>query len=122
MYIEVSTGEVADKISILLIKKEKITDVDKLENINKELSSLIEHFPAEILIDKLYSLLCAVNLSLWEIEDAIREKERLGEFDKTFIELARQVYITNDSRAALKMRINIMYNSDMVEEKSYKPY
>jgi hypothetical protein len=122
MYIEVSTGEVADKISILLIKKEKITDVDKLENINKELSSLIEHFPAEILIDKLYSLLCAVNLSLWEIEDAIREKERLGEFDNEFIELARQVYITNDSRAALKMRINITYNSDMVEEKSYNPY
>ena len=122
MYIEVSTGEVADKISILLIKKEKITDVDKLENINKELSSLIEHFPAEILIDKLYSLLCAVNLSLWEIEDAIREKESLGEFDNEFIELARQVYITNDSRAALKMRINIKYNSDMVEEKSYKPY
>jgi hypothetical protein len=122
MYIEVSTGEVADKISILLIKKEKITDVDKLENINKELSSLIEHFPAEILIDKLYSLLCAVNLSLWEIEDAIREKERLGEFDNEFIELARQVYITNDSRATLKMRINITYNSDMVEEKSYKPY
>ena len=122
MYIEVSTGEVADKISILLIKKEKITDVDKLENINKELSSLIEHFPAEILIDKLYSLLCAVNLSLWEIEDAIREKERLGEFDNEFIELARQVYITNDSRAALKMRINITYNSDMEEEKSYNPY
>jgi hypothetical protein len=122
MYIEVSTGEVADKISILLIKKEKITDVNKLENINKELSSLIEHFPAEILIDKLYSLLCAVNLSLWEIEDAIREKERLGEFDNEFIELARQVYITNDSRATLKMRINIAYNSDMVEEKSYKPY
>ncbi len=122
MYIEVSTGEVADKISILLIKKEKITDVNKLENINKELRSLIEHFPAEILIDKLYSLLCAVNLSLWEIEDAIREKERLGEFDNEFIELARQVYITNDSRATLKMRINIAYNSDMVEEKSYKPY
>jgi hypothetical protein len=122
MYIEVSTGEVADKISILLIKKEKITDVDKLENIKKELSSLIEHFPAEILIDKLYSLLCAVNLSLWEIEDAIREKERLGEFDNEFIELARQVYITNDSRAALKMRINIMYNSDIIEEKSYNPY
>jgi len=66
--------------------------------------------------------LCAVNLSLWEIEDAIREKERLGEFDNEFIELARQVYITNDSRATLKMRINIKYNSDMVEEKSYKPY
>lgn len=122
MTIEVSTGEVADKISILLIKNERIIDVDKLENINKELSSLIKHFPAEILIDKLYSLLCAVNLSLWEIEDAIREKERLGEFDTTFIELARQVYITNDNRAALKMRINIKYNSDIIEEKSYKPY
>lgn len=122
MLIDVSTGEVADKISILLIKKEKITDVDKLENINKELSSLIEHFPAEILIDKLYALLCAVNLSLWEIEDAVREKEHLGEFDTTFIELARQVYITNDQRAALKMKINIKYGSDIIEEKSYKPY
>lgn len=122
MYIEVSTGEVADKISILLIKSERITDIDKLENIKKELSSLVENFPAEILIDKLYSLLYAVNLSLWEIEDAIREKERLGEFDNEFIELARQVYITNDQRASLKMKINIKYNSDIVEEKSYSPY
>jgi hypothetical protein len=122
MYIEVSTGEVADKISILLIKSERITDVNKLENIKKELSSLVENFPAEILIDKLYSLLYAVNLSLWEIEDSIREKERLGEFDNEFIELARQVYITNDQRAALKMKINIKYNSDIVEEKSYSPY
>lgn len=122
MLIDVSTGEVADKISILLIKSERITDVNKLENINKELSSLVENFPAEILIDKLYTLLCAVNLSLWQIEDAIREKERLGDFDNEFIELARQVYITNDKRAALKKEINIKYNSDIVEEKSYSPY
>lgn len=122
MLIDASTGEVADKISILVIKNEKITDKTKLVNVQKELSALVDLFPAEILIDKLYSLLCAVNLSLWEIEDAIREKERLGEFDTTFIELARQVYITNDSRAAIKMRINIKYGSDIIEEKSYNPY
>ena len=122
MYIEVSTGEVADKISILVIKNEKITDEAKLANVQKELSFLIENFPAEILIDKLYKDLCGTNLLLWHIEDSIREKERLGEFDEDFIRMAREVYITNDSRAALKMRINITYNSDMVEEKSYKPY
>jgi hypothetical protein len=122
MLIDASTGEVADKISILVIKNEKITDKTKLVNVQKELSALVDLFPAEILIDKLYSLLCAVNLSLWEIEDAIREKERLGEFDTTFIELARQVYITNDSRAVIKMRINIKYGSDIIEEKSYNPY
>ena len=122
MYIEVSTGEVADKISILVIKNEKITDRDKLANVQKELSALVELFPAEILIDKLYSQLCHVNIQLWHIEDAIREKERLGEFDEEFIKLARDVYFTNDKRATLKKEINIKYGSDIVEEKSYKPY
>jgi hypothetical protein len=122
MLIDVSTGEVADKISILVIKNEKITDPVKLEHVQKELSSLIDSFPAEILIDKLYTELCGTNLLLWLIEDSIREKERLGEFDKTFIELAREVYITNDRRAALKKQINIKYGSDIIEEKSYKPY
>jgi hypothetical protein len=122
MYIEVSTGEVADKISILVIKNEKITDEAKLANVQKELSFLIENFPAEILIDKLYKDLCGTNLLLWHIEDSIREKERLGEFDEDFIRMAREVYITNDKRAALKKEINIKYGSDIVEEKSYNPY
>lgn len=122
MYIEVSTGEVADKISILVIKNEKINDQAKLSNIQKELSILIELFPAEILIDKLYNELCHVNIQLWHIEDAIREKERLKEFDEEFIKLARDVYFTNDRRAAIKKEINIKYGSDIIEEKSYNPY
>ena len=122
MLIEVSTGEVADKISILVIKNEKIKDTTQLANVQKELSALIELFPAEILIDKLYNELCHVNIQLWHIEDAIREKERLGEFDAEFIKLARDVYFTNDRRAAIKKEINIKYGSDFVEEKSYKVY
>lgn len=122
MYIEVSTGEVADKISILVIKNEKITDEAKLANVQKELSALVELFPAEILIDKLYNELCHVNIQLWHIEDAIREKERLREFDEEFIKLARDVYFTNDRRAVIKKEINIKYGSDIIEEKSYKPY
>jgi hypothetical protein len=122
MYIEVSTGEVADKISILVIKNEKITDRAKLANVQKEISTLVDMFPAEILIDKLYAELCHVNIQLWHIEDAIREKERLKEFDEEFIKLARDVYFTNDRRATIKKEINIKYGSDIIEEKSYNPY
>lgn len=122
MYIEVSTGEVADKISILVIKNEKIRDTTQLANVQKELSALVESFPAEILIDKLYTELSVINFQLWRIEDNIREKERLGEFDAEFIQLARDVYFTNDRRAFIKKEINIKYGSDIVEEKSYNPY
>jgi len=122
MYIEVSIGEIADKISILVIKNERILDPEKLKNVQKELSLLVEAFPAEILIDKLYTELSSINLSLWAIEDNIREHERLGEFNDEFIQLAREVYITNDKRAAVKKAINIKYGSDIVEEKSYKQY
>jgi len=79
---------------------------------------LIELLPAEILIDKLYTQLCHVNLQLWHIEDAIREKERLKEFDDEFIKLARDVYFTNDKRATLKKEINIKYGSDISEKKN----
>jgi hypothetical protein len=122
MYIEVSTGEVADKISILVIKNEKIRDTTQLANVQKELSALVESFPAEILIDKLYTELSVINFQLWRIEDNIREKERLGEFDAEFIQLARDVYFTNDRRAFIKKEINIKYGSDIIEEKSYNPY
>jgi hypothetical protein len=122
MLIDVSTGEVADKISILVIKNDKIKDTTQLDNVQKELSALVESFPAEILIDKLYTELSVINYQLWRIEDNIREKERLGEFDAEFIQLARDVYFTNDRRAFIKKEINIKYGSDIIEEKSYNPY
>jgi len=122
MLIDVSIGEIADKISILVIKNERIKDPEKLKNVQKELSLLVEAFPAEILIDKLYTELSSINLSLWAIEDNIREYERLGEFNDEFIQLAREVYITNDKRAAVKKEINLKYGSDIVEEKSYQQY
>ena len=122
MLIDVSTGEVADKISILVIKNDKIKDTTQLANVQKELSALVESFPAEILIDKLYTELSVINYQLWRIEDNIREKERLGEFDAEFIQLARDVYFTNDRRAFIKKEINIKYGSDIIEEKSYNPY
>jgi hypothetical protein len=122
MLIDVSIGEIADKISILVIKNERIKDPEKLSNVQKELSLLVEAFPAEILIDKLYTELSSINLSLWSVEDNIREYERLGDFGDEFIQLAREVYITNDKRAAVKKAINIKYGSDIVEEKSYEQY
>jgi hypothetical protein len=122
MLIDVSIGEIADKISILVIKNERITDPEKLKNVQKELSLLVEAFPAEILIDKLYTELSSINLSLWAIEDNIREYERLGDFNDEFVQLAREVYITNDKRAAVKKEINLKYGSDIVEEKSYQQY
>ena len=122
MLIDVSTGEVADKISILVIKNDKIKDTTQLDNVQKELSALVESFPAEILIDKLYTELSVINYQLWRIEDNIREKERLGEFDAEFIQLARDVYFTNDRRAFIKKEINIKYGTDIIEEKSYNPY
>ncbi len=122
MEIEVSTGEIVDKLTILLIKKENISDPNKLENIEKELNYL------ESIVRKLQicpediSELFLVNQVLWKVEDEIRDKERNKIFDQSFIELARKVYITNDSRAEIKRKINKKYSSDFFEEKSYSPY
>ena len=99
---------------------------EKLNDIEKELSSLNgtmkKSIPDQNLIKDLIIKLKEINLKLWDIEDGKRLCELNQDFGDHFVQLARQVYITNDSRAALKMRINIAYNSDMVEEKSYKPY
>lgn len=122
MMIDVSVGEVVDKISILQIKNIKILDQDKIKNIQRELVELLEIVPEEIINDALYFELSRINISLWHIEDAIREKERLGEFDDEFIQLARDVYITNDRRANVKKEINIKYKSNLIEEKSYNKY
>ena len=124
MEIEVSVGEIVDKLSILQIKTEKITDNDKLKNVTKEYLYLHEIVFSKLNIshDDQYMRLLEVNRELWDIEDKIRDKERDKEFDSDFIELARSVYFTNDKRAEIKKEINLKYNSTFVEEKSYNPY
>ncbi len=123
MKIEVSNGEIIDKLTILEIKLEKIADPAKRKNIAKEYDLLSTEaagiLPRE---DPLYRQLKEVNLRLWEIEDRIRELERRKDFGKEFIETARSVYRENDLRAALKRQINEKTGSGLTEEKSYKPY
>jgi hypothetical protein len=122
MQIEVSIGEVLDKVSILTIKLNKLEDTNQLRNVSKELSKITKVLPKGILEDPLYQKLCKVNMVLWDIEDDIREHERGGWFDDEFISLARSVYHNNDERAAIKKEINIKYKSELVEEKSYSSY
>jgi hypothetical protein len=124
MKIEVSIGEIVDKLSILHIKKDNITDEVKLENINKEYVYLYEIVFSQLNINYNddYSKLLDVNKSLWIIEDKLRDKERDKSFDDDFIQLARSVYFTNDKRAEIKKEINITYGSLFVEEKSYSNY
>lgn len=120
--IPTSIGELYDKISILEIKSEYISDEIKLANVTKELALLREiasNFPID---DALYATLKEVNQKLWNIEDDIRDKERSKDFGQDFIELARSVYVRNDERSVAKKEINVTYNSDIVEEKSYKAY
>jgi len=123
MNIEVSIGEIVDKLSILQIKTGFVKDEQKLDNIKKEYDYLYNIVFNEMKIqDSDYFDLVSVNQKLWFIEDDIREKERNKEFDDEFIQLARSVYITNDERADVKKQINIKYGSNFVEEKSYNPY
>ncbi|MEM7027547.1 MAG: DUF6165 family protein [Pseudomonadota bacterium] len=122
--IEISVGELLDKITILEIKSERIEDKAKLININKEkavLSTIWASVANNDLVKETEELK-TVNESLWEIEDAIRDKERTKQFDEEFIELARAVYITNDKRASIKKVINEKTGSDLIEEKSYQEY
>lgn len=122
MKIEVSIGEALDKLSILSIKMDKIKEQKKLENISKEYFRLIHQIEERMLIDPLYKALKSINEKLWDIEDEIRECERVGNFNLNFIRLARAVYHRNDERAAIKKEINIKYKSNLVEEKNYKNY
>ena len=119
----ISIGELIDKITILEIKQIYMTGI-KLKNINKEiklLKNILQDKNLEINIDLIKNLK-KINKTLWEIEDNIRIKESKQEFDEEFIKLARSVYIENDKRASIKKEINQKYNSDLVEEKSYKNY
>ncbi len=124
--IELSVGELLDKVTILQIKSERISDQLKLENINKELQVLTVLWEASPysqsdLKENIHALK-EVNEALWDIEDKIRDKERDQSFDYEFIELARSVYFTNDKRAEIKKAINTKTGSELVEEKSYKKY
>jgi hypothetical protein len=125
MNIEVSHGEIVDKLTILQIKKENITDPIKLDNIIKEhdyLLSVVENDLGISTLSPEYLELLSINKELWIIEDDIRDKERNKEFDDCFIKLARSVYYTNDVRAKIKKEINLKYSSGFVEEKSYQTY
>ena len=122
MKIEVSNGEILDKITILRLKLEHIYDKDKRANIIKEYDFLKEASEEINYSDNLYHELYLVNKALWKIEDEIRNKERSKEFDQEFIELARSVYFTNDKRSEIKKQINLESKSEFVEEKSYKNY
>ena len=122
----IAPGELIDKITILRIKSERISDEAKLKNVRTELDILqktqAEEVPQSDEMERLEDALKTVNEALWEIEDDIRECERQGDFGDDFIRLARAVYVTNDKRAALKKEINLLLGSTIVEEKSYAEY
>ena len=127
MKIEVSNGEILDKITILLIKSKKITDQTKLKNINNELNELVPFldivgYKTNVTVYDLVTELETVNEKLWVVEDKLRDKERSKQFDEEFIQLARDVYFTNDERARIKKRLNEVTYSKLVEEKSYQKY
>jgi predicted nucleic acid-binding Zn-ribbon protein len=119
----VSIGEVLDKISILQIKSERITDERKLRNIENELRALHAvvalSVPAHDAVECLMIELKAINTAIWDVEDSLRDMEKRGVFDVDFIEAARSVYKNNDKRSALKREINDLTGSKLVEEKSY---
>jgi len=126
IHVPVSPGEVLDKITILEIKSERMTDPEKVANVRIELALLQETWAGAVsrdqVIDDLHDQLKKINETLWEIEDDIRDKERVKEFDERFIELARQVYFTNDRRSQVKKELNLHLGSLIIEEKSYQDY
>ena len=129
MKIEVSNGEILDKVSILEIKLERITDAQKLSNIQNEWHALQNAVkiiaglanPKEE-FHQAVKALRATNEALWDVQDALRLNEQTKDFGDAFIALAREVYVLNDQRAALKSSINILTGSNLREEKSYEGY
>ena len=120
--IEVSVGELLDKVSILYIKNSKIHDGEKLKKVEAELFYLLpimKPFLEIPEVDDLYTDLMGVNFELWEIEDKLRILEKEKKFNTVFVELARQVYTLNDQRFSLKEKINVLTNSEISEVKSY---
>jgi len=127
MKVEVSNGELIDKLTILELKLSNISDVKKLTNIQKEhdelnplAGQLFDSYGEEL--KNLYKQLAEINSELWTIEDDIRECERNKDFGSDFVSLARAVYFTNDKRSEIKKSINLLTGSGFVEEKSYEDY
>lgn len=124
--IEVGAGELIDKITILTIKSERMSDAQKLKNVRYELDVLSAGRDANLEdtaeLKKLTIALKDVNEALWEIEDDIRQCEREKDFGEKFVALARAVYVTNDKRAALKKDINLLTGAQVIEEKSYTEF
>ena len=122
----ISWGELFDKITILQIKLENLTSKNALENVEQELkklqSVLTQNGPKTMETLQLEGELRQINQQLWGIEDKIRDKERNNAFDDEFIQYARSVYITNDERSRIKRKINDLFGSEFVEEKSYAEY
>ncbi|MCX6329667.1 MAG: DUF6165 family protein [Bacteroidia bacterium] len=123
MKVEVSNGEIIDKLTIIQIKLERIKDEAKLKNLKKEFEKLSK-VTSKIIstTDPLYVALYEVNCELWDIEDHIRDLERKKDFGDDFISTARSVYFKNDKRAEIKRGINIKTSSGLIEEKSYEKY
>ena len=126
VFVQTSVGELIDKMTILEIKREKISDKKSLDIINKEYTSLEETVKKDVKIDneikKLWMELKNINLKLWEIEDGIRLCEKNKKFNEKFIELARSVYKCNDVRSNLKLKINQLSGSNLQEVKQYTQY
>ncbi len=124
--VEISPGELIDKITILEIKLERISDASKLKNVKSELEILnrskSSHIAHSARLDELSAQLKVVNATLWIIEDDIRQFERVKDFGEEFTRLARAVYVNNDERARIKRHINELLGSKLIEEKSYASY
>ena len=118
-FVPISLGELFDKYSILLIKKERVNSNDKLMCINTEIQFLQPYIDKFDLDSTLKEEIKKINEKLWDIEDNIRIKERKNEFDDEFILLARSVYINNDQRHVIKNKINVFFNSEIKDIKSY---
>jgi hypothetical protein len=123
MKVRCALGDVVDRVTILRIKEARLANPEAVANVRRELAALLEDWAGEGLppMESLADLagLASVNERLWEVEDALRDHERRGDFGAAFVERARSVYRLNDERAALKRRINLALGSAIVEEKSY---
>ena len=124
--IEVSWGELFDKITILEIKEQRLGSPEAVANVKRELATLVaaasDFQNREPAICSLKQQLRTINETLWDVEDEIRAKEAVQEFDTHFIELARLIYTQNDKRSEIKKRINVLTRSELIEEKQYVSY
>lgn len=121
--VPTAPGELIDKLTILRLKEERISDAAKVANVKVEKAALMEtakaHVPESAQLDALWDELYQINADLWVIEDEIRDCEMAKNFGEEFIRLARAVYVTNDRRAEVKKKINLLLGSALIEEKSY---